>query len=314
MFPLREPSWHMSRQMTFPLRFATMHLDQGQTTANGLDIAYLSCGSEGPLAVLLHGFPDSPQTWRHLLPRLADAGFRGVAPWLRGYAPTGLDAAGRYQNGACVEDAVGLHEALGGDERAVIVGHDWGARIATGAAVLAPERWSRIVTMAVPPAGAVAGAFFSFKQLQRSWYMFFFQHPLSDVAVAMNDLEFIDHLWADWSPGYDASADLPAVKDALRDPAHLAAALGYYRATIGGVGLVPALQAAEDAIGGTPPQPHLYLHGRTDGCMGAEIAEMAAAFLPSPGSEAVIVEGAGHFLQLEQPDEVNDRIMRFLTA
>lgn len=304
----------MSLLMTFPLRFATMHTETGRTTANGIEIEYLTCGSEGPLALLLHGFPDSAHTWRHLLPRLADAGFRAVAPWLRGYAPTGLDAAGRYQNGACVHDAIGLHDALGGDGGAVIIGHDWGARIATGAAVLEADRWSRIVTMAVPPAGAVASAFFSYAQLHRSWYMFFFQHPLSDVAVAMNDLEFIDHLWDEWSPGYDATDDLPHVKDALRDPANLSAALGYYRATIGGVGLVPELQAAEDAINGTPTQPHLYLHGRTDGCMGAEIAEQAAAFMPVPGSEAVIVEGAGHFLQLEKPDEVNDRIVSFVTA
>jgi pimeloyl-ACP methyl ester carboxylesterase len=300
--------------MTFPLRFETMHIEQGQTSANGLDVAYLACGSDGPLALLLHGFPDSAHTWRHLLPRLAEAGFRAVAPWLRGYAPTSVDPEGRYQNGACVMDAIALHEALGGDGDAVIVGHDWGALIATGAAVLEPDRWRRIVTMAVPPSGSVAAAFFTYAQLHRSWYMFFFQHPLSDVAVGMNDLEFIEHLWEDWSPGYDATEDLPHVKDALRDPANLAAALGYYRATIGGVGLVPELQAAQDAVSGTPPQPHLYLHGRTDGCMGAEVAATASAFMTSPGSEAVIVEGAGHFLQLERPDEVNDRIVTFLTA
>jgi pimeloyl-ACP methyl ester carboxylesterase len=77
---------------------------------------------------------------------------------------------------------------------------------------------------------------------------------------------------------------------------------------------VPELQAAEDAIGATPPQPHLYLHGRTDGCMGAEVAEGVDMFLPSPGSRSVIVEGAGHFLQLEQPDEVNRLILEHLTA
>jgi pimeloyl-ACP methyl ester carboxylesterase len=291
-----------------------MQIEQDNTTANGLDIGFLSCGTDGPLALLLHGFPDSAHTWRHLLPVLADAGYRAVAPWLRGYSPTALDAEGRYQNGACVMDAIGLHEVLGGDGDAVIVGHDWGARIATGAAVLEPDRWKKLVTMSVPPAGAVAGAFFTYAQLQRSWYMFFFQHPLSDMVVGMNDLEFIDHLWADWSPGHDPGDDLAHVKDALRDPANLAAAVAYYRATIGGIGLVPELQAAEDAIGATPPQPHLYLHGRTDGCMGAEVAEGVDVFLTSPGSRSVIVEGAGHFLQLEQPDEVNRLILEHLTA
>ncbi|MGI8662294.1 MAG: alpha/beta fold hydrolase [Acidimicrobiales bacterium] len=291
-----------------------MQIEQGQTEANGIEVGFLECGTEGPLALLLHGFPDSAHTWRHLLPRLADAGFRAVAPWLRGYAPSGLDAQGRYQNGACVTDAVALHDALGGDAEAVIVGHDWGARIATGAAVVAPERWRRIVTLAVPPAGAVAGAFFTYTQLHRSWYMFFFQHPFAEMAVGMNDLAFIDRLWEDWSPGYDASEDIVHVKAALREPANLAAALGYYRATIGGVGLVPELQAAEEAVSATPGQPHLYLHGRDDGCMGAEVAEQASTFLRSPGSDAVIVDHAGHFLHLERPDEVNDRIVSFLSA
>ncbi len=291
-----------------------MHIEQRQVAANDLEVAYLACGSDGPLAILLHGFPDSAHTWRHLLPRLADAGFRAVAPWLRGYAPSALDPAGRYQNGACVADAVALHEALGGGADAVIVGHDWGARIATGAAVLAPERFSKVVTMAVPPAASVAGAFFSYAQLHRSWYMFFFQHPFAEVAVAMDDLSFIDHLWEEWSPGYDARDDLPAVKDALRAPANLSAALAYYRATIGGVGLVPELQAAEDAVAGTPAQPHLYLHGRTDGCMGAEVAETAGAFLPHPESRAEVLDGVGHFLHLEAPSEVNERIVTFLTS
>jgi len=282
--------------------------------ANGLEHAYLACGDDGPLALCLHGFPDSAHTWRHLLPALAAAGYRAVAPWLRGYAPTALDPQGRYQNGAAVADANALHEALRGDGSAVLVGHDWGARIATGAAVRAPERWAKLVTAAVPPSGAVAQAFFSYDQLRRSWYMFFFQHPLSDAVVAMDDLSFIERLWRDWSPGYDPVADLPHVKEALREPERLAAALAYYRATIGGVGLVAEYQADEDGIAQTPSQPHLYLHGRDDGCMGADLAENAAAFMPVKGSRAVIVEGTGHFLHLEAPDLVNRHIVEFLTS
>jgi pimeloyl-ACP methyl ester carboxylesterase len=245
---------------------------------------------------------------------LADAGYRAVAPWLRGYAPTDLDPQGRYQNGAAVADAVALHEAMDGDGSAVLIGHDWGALIATGAAAYEPERWRALVTAAVPPAGAVGQAFLTYAQLHRSWYMFFFQTPFADFVVPMDDLAFIDHLWEDWSPGYDASQDLPAVKDALRDPAHLAAALGYYRATIGGTGTVPEYQPHEDAIALTPPQPHLYLHGRNDGCMGVEVAELSEPFLTVPGSRLEIIEEAGHFLQLEQPDQVNALILDFLKA
>src|SRR3954454_3712272 len=281
---------------------------------NGIEFAYLACGDDGPLAICLHGFPDSARTWRHLLPELAAAGFRAVAPWLRGYAPTGLDEQGRYQNGASVADSIALHDALGGDGSAVIIGHDWGARIATGAAVFAPERWSKLVTAAVPPSGAVAQGFLTYRQLKRSWYMFFFQNPLAELVVGMNDLEFIDRLWGDWSPGYDGRDDIAHVKDALRDPAHLAAAIEYYRATLNPAEhTVPEFQPQEDAIGHTPPQPHLYLHGEDDGCMGVEIAHLAGPFLTGPGSCVEIVDDAGHFLHLELPDVVNELIIGFLT-
>jgi pimeloyl-ACP methyl ester carboxylesterase len=291
---------------------ARMTLTEGTTTANDVEFGFLEVGS-GPLALCLHGFPDSAWTWRHLLPALAEAGFRAVAPFMRGYAPTAVPADGRYQTAALGLDACGLHDALGGDGDAVLIGHDWGAMAAYVAASHEPPRWRRVVTMAVPPAGAVANGFLSYAQLKRSWYMFFFQHPLADVVVEMGDLAFIDELWADWSPGYDGSTeDLPRVKDALRDPAHLQAALGYYRATLGGVGVDPALDAVQSAGNEVPSQPTLYLHGRTDGCMGIEVAEAARSLLTSPGSRMEVVEDAGHFLHVERPDEVNRLVVDFV--
>jgi pimeloyl-ACP methyl ester carboxylesterase len=285
----------------------------GSVHAGGLDFGYLEAG-DGPLALCLHGFPDSAWTWRHLLPALAEAGYRAVAPFMRGYAPTAVPADGRYQTAALGLDACALHEALGGGDDAVIVGHDWGAMATYIAANHEPDRWARVVTMAVPPAGAVAGGFMSYQQLRRSWYMFFFQHGLADVVVPMADLAFIDGLWADWSPGYDGSEDLPRVKDCLRDPANLAAALGYYRATLGGVGVDPALDAVQAKGNEVTAQPTLYLHGRTDGCMGLEVAEGARAFLTSPGSRMEVVEEAGHFLHVERPAEVNALVVDFVTS
>jgi len=169
--------------------------------AGELDVTYLECG-DGPLALCVHGFPDSPHTWRHLMPELAKAGYRAVAPFMRGYAPTSVPSSGVYQTAALARDANALHEALGGDEHAVIIGHDWGAPSVCGAAIDAPERWSKVVSMAVPPGPALGAAFLgNLAQVQRSWYMFFFQHGLSNHVVAANDLAFIDMLWSQWSPG-----------------------------------------------------------------------------------------------------------------
>src|SRR5690606_12860439 len=122
-------------------------ISQGTVQANGLEFGYLECGT-GPLALCLHGFPDSAWTWRHLLPELAGAGFRAVAPVVRGYAPTEVPSDGRYQTAALALDAGALHEALGGSSDAVIIGHDWGAIATYIAANHEPDRWRKVVTMA----------------------------------------------------------------------------------------------------------------------------------------------------------------------
>ena len=286
-------------------------ITQGTVRANGVDFTYLEAG-EGPLALCLHGFPDTAHGFRHLLPALAEAGYRAVAPFQRGYAPTAIPADGRYQSGVLAVDANALHEALGGDNNAVIIGHDWGASGTHGAAVLEPTRWRKVVTMAVPPGGAIGMSFLTnLQQLKRSWYMFFFQSPLADLVVPGADLAFIDMLWSDWSPGFDAAVDVGNVKTALRDSANLSAALGYYRATLGDGYKDPALDAAQAATSGTPLQPMLYLHGRNDGCIGVEVAELAKSMVPA-NITIDIIDNAGHFLHLERPDVVNRRIIEFL--
>lgn len=293
------------RTMTaFPQRLVTI-----ETTE--LTYGCLVAGDEGPLALCLHGFPDTAHGWRHLLPELAENGFRAVAPFQRGYAPTTIPADGQFHVATLVRDATVLHEALGGDGDAVLIGHDWGALAAYGAATFAPERWRRVVTAAVPPPAAMATAMTTYDQLRRSWYMFFFQVALADHVVAMDDLAFIERLWRDWSPGFDPTEDMRWIRDALGTPEHLAAALGYYRATWGDRPVSADYAAEQAALGSPPPQPTLYLHGRDDGCVGVEFAVDAAASL-SPGSRAEIVEGAGHFLQVERPEEFNRLVLDFV--
>jgi len=269
--------------------------------ANGIEFAYFTTG-DGPLALCLHGFPDSPHTWRHLLPALADAGFRAVAPATRGYAPTAVPPDGDYTVAALAADANALHEALGGESDAVLIGHDWGAITAYGAAALAPERWRRVVTMAVPPPPVASSAFFHYRQLKRSFYIYLFQTPLAEMVVGADDLVFIDNLWRDWSPSYDAGEDLPHVKDALRSPANLAAAIGYYRAMFSG-----------GVLGGVPEQPTLYLHGADDGAFLADRVAESSQHL-SVDSQVAVLPGVGHFLHLEQPDVVNKRVIEWATS
>ncbi len=284
----------------------------GSVTANGVNFSYLECGT-GPLALCLHGFPDSAHTWRHLLPELAAAGFRAVAPFMRGYAPTSIPADGMYQPGALAADANALHDALGGDENAVIIGHDWGASATWSAAGSAPKNWKRVVGMAVPPGPAMGLAFATNPaQLKRSWYMFFFQVPLANMVVPANDLAYIDMLWNDWSPGFDGAADAENCKAALRNPENLQAALGYYRATLGSGPRTDAYDAIQATGGGELTQPTLYIHGKNDGCIGLEVAESVSVF--SPWANVQIIEGAGHFMQLEKPAEVNKLIIDWVTA
>ena len=289
-------------------------MEQRTITANGLEFACLTDGpDDGPLALCLHGFPDTAHTWRHLLPELSGAGFRAVAPFLRGYAPTSLPADGHYQVGALVGDANALHDVLGGDEDAVIIGHDWGALATYGAVAHQPDRWRRAVTAAVPPTASIGMSLLTYAQLQKSWYMFFFLSPLAEVALPLDDYSFIDHLWSDWSPGYDGAWDVARVKESIGDTERIVAAIGYYRAMYDPSLQVPELADEQAAMLLPTPKPTLYLHGRDDNCMLLSSMGSPLDFM-AEGSALEVVDDAGHFLHVEQPEAVNRHIINFLTA
>jgi pimeloyl-ACP methyl ester carboxylesterase len=265
--------------------------------AGGLQFAALAWGPEdGPLALCLHGYPDTARTWRHLGPYLAARGWRAVAPYMRGYAPSALAPDGDYSVAALAGDAVALRDVLGGDERAVLVGHDWGAAATYGAA----DAFRRAVTIAVAPPPvlmSVREPRVVARQLRLSWYMLFQQLPgVSERSLS----RVIPKLWRDWSPGYDGRADVRDVLASLHEPGHATAALRYYRALRPG-----------SLNGAMPSVPLLYLHGERDGCQLPEVAARAAGVLRAP-SRFEMVSGAGHFLQLERPDHVNALIADFL--
>lgn len=275
-----------------------------QVEANGLTFELLAWGDPAaPLALCLHGFPDTPWTWRKLGPDLADQGRRVVAPFTRGYAPTGLAPDGDYSVAALACDVLALHTALGGDDRAALIGHDWGALTAYEVTRVAPGAFAAVVTIAVPPPAAVFRPFLrpatvstGLRQLRRSWYMLFNQLP----GISERSLDrLVPKLWQDWSPGYSGRGDAETALTALHCPAHRRAALSYYRHS-----LRPRTVRASCV---PPGAPVLYLHGVTDGCLGIELFAIGEAMLPA-GSRALPIDGAGHFLQLERPDLVGPLI------
>ncbi|OCB29215.1 epoxide hydrolase [Mycobacterium malmoense] len=282
------------------------------------DLKALTWGSpDAPLALCLHGFPDTPYGFRKIAPRLVDAGWRVVAPFMRGYAPSSIPADGSYHVGAMMDDALRVRSAAGGTDADVVIGHDWGAIATTGLAAMPDSPFTKAVIMSVPPSAAFrrkAGAAergrlarHLARQLFRSWYIMYFQLPMAPEHSASWVLPL---LWRRWSPGYRADEDLRHVDAAIGTPESWHAALGPYRALRN---TRPPAQYAELNKLWTeePVWPCLYLHGRDDGCMTPAFARWAEKVLP-PGSEVAIVEHAGHFLQLEQPDKVADLVLGFI--
>jgi pimeloyl-ACP methyl ester carboxylesterase len=167
--------------------------------------------------------------------------------------------------------------------------------------------------MAVPYQGAFPTSFITNPaQQRRSWYIFFFQMPWAETAVAHDNFAFIERLWQEWSPGWHYPPEtIAAVKETLRQPGVLTAALSYYRHSFNAAHHSPALAYIRARRGEAIDVPALYLHGREDGGIGAEVTEgMEASF--SRGLKKYIIPGAGHFVHQEKPAEVNRLLLAFL--
>ncbi len=283
-----------------------------------LDVTALSWGpADGRLVLCLHGFPDSAWGWRKLAPLLAERGMRVVAPFARGYAPTGPAPDGDYHIGALMHDALAVHLALGAPDDAVLIGHDWGAFTACAVAAYPDSPFAEHISMAVPPVGAIIKTRGSLgrqlrmtpRQLRNSWYILFFQLPGLPERVLPR---VIPRLWRDWGPtGYDTDTELDDALAALPSPAHRRAAVSYYRAMVRPSRPAPLYADLHKWCFAVPRVPILHLQGLQDGAMQAGYAEAVTDVLP-PGSRVVTIPSAGHFLQIERPEVTAEAVLDYL--
>lgn len=286
-------------------------MERIEVAANGLRFPAQATG-QGPLVLLLHGFPDTAETFAHQLPALAAAGYRAVAPTLRGYVPQTQPADDDYHAIRMAEDVLGIADALGA-QRFHLIGHDWGATIGFAAAGMAPDRIASFAALAVPhPARFGALIASDAAQQARSGYIFAFQSHDAEAMILADDCAYLETLWRTWSPGWHfANEDFAAVRAAFAQPTVASAALAYYRQAFDTSS--PVAAATQAALAGPFAVPTLGLCGSDDGCIGSDI--FLAAMQPadfSNGLEVRRIDNTGHFLHREAPEEINHRLIDWL--
>jgi pimeloyl-ACP methyl ester carboxylesterase len=276
-----------------------MNLDPGHTSsasAHGQRFIYSDRG-QGPAVVLLHGFPDTPQSWANTRAALDGGGYRTIVPYLRGYHPDTIVPGRAYGGRELAQDAVRLLDALE-LERAVLVGHDWGASIAYRAAVLAPERVRAICAVAIPHPRLLAR---SLGLLWRGRHFVTLRLPSAAWLVRRRDFAYLDTLMRRWAPnwsGPERERSLAEVKRCFAEERVLDAALGYYRDASLGEDLAPIAQ------------PALIVAGTTD------IIETQAftrsAEVCEGHCEVLVCEGAGHWPHRESEALFLEHLQAFL--
>lgn len=260
---------------------------------------------DGPVVLLIHGFPDCSATFDHQLRGLAEAGFRAIAMATRGYQPSSQPENGDYHSIRLAEDVVAWADALG-VQRVHLVGHDWGANIAYAAAALAPERFASLATLAVPHPARFAQAYaLDAEQQARSAYILDFLAPGFEERIVADDCAYLKALWRAWSPTWTIPTEaLAAMRSTMIQPGVARAALEYYRQAFDAE--TDAGKASQALLAQPLQVPTLGLCGSDDGCISADIFEAAMRSDDfAKGVKVIRLEGAGHFLHAEKPDAVN---------
>jgi pimeloyl-ACP methyl ester carboxylesterase len=254
---------------------------------------------DGPLIILLHGFPDTPHSWERIAAGLADAGYRAVRPWLRGYHPDTIVEGRPYDPVTIASDPITFLDALG-ERDAILVGHDWGASVVYGAASLYRDRVRAIVPIAIPHPTLLPR---NPSTLWAARHFLALKMPWAESAVRRADFAYLDTLYRRWSPNWVGPArerSLADAKSAFADERSLNGALDYYRA----LSLRPAPELARP-----PSIPGLVVGGTTD-ILDPDVYERTVGLL-GPGSDSLIVEGAGHWPHREGEEAFLTRLIAF---
>ncbi|BAX92870.1 alpha/beta fold hydrolase [Mycobacterium shigaense] len=264
--------------------------------ASGLRFAYLEEGS-GPLVLMLHGFPDTAHSWDDVRPRIAAAGYRAVSPFMRGYRPSGIPDRDPDQE-TLARDPLALIEALGADD-AVVIGHDWGASAAYGAAALGPDRVKKLIVLAIPHPGTLKP---TLKKLWGVRHFAAYKLPGAPNRFAHNDFAALPAIYRRWSPTWNPDpSEFDAVRASFADPVSLNAAFGYYRK------LSPVPSASLRA---RITVPTVVFAGLDDPV--AEPSDYRRAARMFDNEYLVEEVPGGHFMHREHPETFAARLLRHL--
>lgn len=298
-------------------RDANAGFGEGRVRTPELEIAYLERGPRGGAPVLMvHGFPDDARTWDRLAPVLADAGYRTLAPFVRGFGPTRFaadDGARTGETAALARDVLAFADALG-LRQFHYVGHDWGARAGYAAAALAPERFASLTALAVAYGTNHAAQAMPVEQTRAYWYQWYFATPRGAAELERDRHGFCRALWRFWSPGWKfTQAEYDATAASFDNPDFVAVVLSAYRQRWDFVPGADAYARDREVLARVPTlaPPTLVLMGADDGATLPSSADGKERLFSGPyGIE--LIANSGHFLQRERPDEVARHVLAHL--